>query len=175
MSGRDQDREKREQDRDVLEWILGQYIRAKRRKHELDQRLMEVSAERNSPIGAINYDPLPRGSGSNEGAAGILLKMSDIEERIYSQKEIEDRTLTQIMDILDFLPSESIGREIAELRNIDGKKWEVIADTVSLSPSQCRRNYNSALNYLLEFEYIQKIVEDSRAAYNSFMFRKLSR
>ena len=66
--------EELENDRSVLEWMLGQYVRAKRRKKQLEVRLLEINAERDSPIGGQGYDPLPRSGGNNEGAAGILMK-----------------------------------------------------------------------------------------------------
>lgn len=78
--------EELENDRSVLEWMLGQYVRAKRRKKQLEVRLLEINAERDSPIGGQGYDPLPRSGGNNEGAAGILMKLADIEDRIYEQK-----------------------------------------------------------------------------------------
>ena len=43
--------EELENDRSVLEWMLGQYVRAKRRKKQLEVRLLEINAERDSPIG----------------------------------------------------------------------------------------------------------------------------
>lgn len=50
--------EELENDRSVLEWMLGQYVRAKRRKKQLEIRLLEINAERDSPIGGQGYDPL---------------------------------------------------------------------------------------------------------------------
>ena len=84
--------EELENDRSVLEWMLGQYVRAKRRKKQLEVRLLEINAERDSPIGGQGYDPLPRSGGNNEGAAGILMKLADIEDRIYEQKAKADKS-----------------------------------------------------------------------------------
>lgn len=36
--------EELENDRSVLEWMLGQYVRAKRRKKQLEIRLLETNA-----------------------------------------------------------------------------------------------------------------------------------
>ena len=73
---------------DVLKWMLGQIYRAEKRKKQLDERLVRIAEERDAPIGGVGYRPLPRSSsGEGNGAASIILKMSDIEERIYTQKE----------------------------------------------------------------------------------------
>ena len=114
--------EELENDRSVLEWMLGQYVRAKRRKKQLEVRLLEINAERDSPIGGQGYDPLPRSGGNNEGAAGILMKLADIEDRIYEQKTKADKSMVNVATILNFLPEESMEREICELRHIDGER-----------------------------------------------------
>lgn len=63
--------EELENDRSVLEWMLGQYVRAKRRKTARGPA-SEINAERDSPIGGQGYDPLPRSGGNSEGAAESL-------------------------------------------------------------------------------------------------------
>ena len=107
--------EEMENDRSVLEWMLGQYVRAKRRKKQLEVRLLEINAERDSQIGGQGYDPLPRSGGNSEGAAGILMKLADIEDRIYEQKAKADKSMVSVATILNFLPEESMEREICEL------------------------------------------------------------
>ena len=82
--------EELENDRSVLEWMLGQYVRAKRRKKQLEVRQ--------------GYDPLPRSGGNSEGAAGILMKLADIEDRIYEQKAKADKSMVSVATILNFLP-----------------------------------------------------------------------
>ena len=85
----------------VLKWMLGQIGRAKKRKKQLDERLMEINEERNSPIGGVGYEPLPRSAGIGNGAASILFKLADIEERIYAQKTEIEKSIVRVMDILD--------------------------------------------------------------------------
>ena len=99
--------EELENDRSVLEWMLGQYVRAKRRKKQLEVRLLEINAERDSPIGGQGYDPLPRSGGNSEGAAGILMKLADIEDRIYEQKAKADKSMVSVATILNFLPEDN--------------------------------------------------------------------
>ena len=161
-----------ENDRSVLEWMLGQYVRAKRRKKQLEVRLLEINAERDSPIGGQGYDPLPRSGGNNEGAAGILMKLADIEDRIYEQKAKADKSMVNVATILNFLPEESMEREICELRHIDGHEWGEIAERIPMSKSQCHRIHKAAMYELLEFNYVKELVTENRESYEYYIEKK---
>lgn len=164
--------EELEKDRSVLEWMLGQYVRAKRRKKQLEVRLLEINAERDSPIGGQGYDPLPRSGGNNEGAAGILMKLADIEDRIYEQKAKADKSMVNVATILNFLPEESMEREICELRHIDGHEWGEIAEGIPMSKSQCHRIHKAAMYELLEFNYVKELVTENRESYEYYIEKK---
>lgn len=164
--------EELENDRSVLEWMLGQYVRAKRRKKQLEVRLLEINAERDSPIGGQGYDPLPRSGGNNEGAAGILMKLADIEDRIYEQKAKADKSIVNVATILNFLPEESMEREICELRHIDGHEWGEIAEGIPMSKSQCHRIHKAAMYELLEFNYVKELVMENRESYEYYIEKK---
>lgn len=164
--------EELENDRSVLEWMLGQYVRAKRRKKQLEVRLLEINAERDSPIGGQGYDPLPRSGGNNEGAAGILMKLADIEDRIYEQKAKADKSMVNVATILNFLPEESMEREICELRHIDGHEWGEIAEGIPMSKSQCHRIHKAAMYELLEFNYVKELVMENRESYEYYIEKK---
>lgn len=164
--------EELENDRSVLEWMLGQYVRAKRRKKQLEVRLLEINAERDSPIGGQGYDPLPRSGGNNEGAAGILMKLADIEDRIYEQKAKADKSMVNVATILNFLPEESMEREICELRHIDGHEWGEIAEGIPMSKSQCHRIHKAAMCELLEFNYVKELVTENRESYEYYIEKK---
>lgn len=164
--------EELENDRSVLEWMLGQYVRAKRRKKQLEVRLLEINAERDSPIGGQGYDLLPRSGGNNEGAAGILMKLADIEDRIYEQKAKADKSMVNVATILNFLPEESMEREICELRHIDGHEWGEIAEEIPMSKSQCHRIHKAAMYELLEFNYVKELVTENRESYEYYIEKK---
>lgn len=164
--------EELENDRSVLEWMLGQYVRAKRRKKQLEVRLLEINAERDSPIGGQGYDPLPRSGGNNEGAAGILMKLADIEDRIHEQKAKADKSMVNVATILNFLPEESMEREICELRHIDGHEWGEIAEGIPMSKSQCHRIHKAAMYELLEFNYVKELVTENRESYEYYIEKK---
>lgn len=146
--------------REILDWMLSRYTRATRRKIELQNRLVELNREKEDPIRAIGYDPMPHGSGSGDGAAGILYKISDVEEKLLDQKrEIAD-SLMEITKILDILPTQSEEREVCELRYLDRKSWPEISAIMHFSERQCQRKKEDGLYYLLENEWVQLQVRE---------------
>lgn len=158
---------------DILKWMLGQRYRAEKRKRQLDERLSNIAEEREAPIGGIGYKPLPRSSsGEGNGAASILLKMSDIEERIYAQKEEVEKAIVRVMDIIEYLPVESLEREICELRHIDMKPWQEIQGEIPMSRSQCNKRYNRAIQMLLGNGRILRMVEESEEDYAGWKLNK---
>ena len=151
--------QEKDQSADVLKWILGQTYRAKARKNLLDRRLKMINLERESPIGGRGYDPLPHSSGtSSNGAASITMKLADIEEKIYHQKEEIDKAIVTVMDIMDYLPDGSLERDICEMRHIDLMRWQDIQEAIPMCRSQCYKRYNKAIALLLQNGRIRKIV-----------------
>lgn len=148
-------------DKEILDWLLGRYISAGRRKKELEERLRTLDEERNNPIGGQSYDPMPHGSGNNDGAAGILLKISDVEEKILDQKRAAEESLVMITDILSVLPEESEEREVCELWYIDKMKWDEISSVTNWSARQCQRKKSDGLDYLLGNGSVQKRIRDA--------------
>lgn len=158
---------------DVLKWMLGQIYRAEKRKKQIEERLVRIAEERDAPIGGVGYRPLPRSSsGEGNGAASIILKMSDIEERIYAQKEEVEKAIVRVMDILDYLPQDSLEREICELRHIDMKPWKDIQESIPMSRSQCNKRYNKAIEMLLNKGRIERMIEENEEAYTDWKLDK---
>ena len=161
--------EKHNEKADVLKWMLGQIYRAEKRKKQLDERLIRIAEERDAPIGGTGYKPLPRSSScEGNGAASIILKMSDIEERIYTQKEEVEKAIVRVMDILEYLPQDSLEREICELRHIDMKPWKYIQESIPMSRSQCNKRYNKAIEMLLNKGRIDRMIEENEEAYSEW-------
>jgi AraC-like DNA-binding protein len=160
-------------EKQILKWILGKMYRAERKKQYLEQRLHRIAEERDAPIGGRGYAPLPRSSGKpSDGAATIIIRLSEIEERIYRQKEIIDKSINMVMDIIDYLPENEIEREIMERHHIDFMKWKDIAREIPMSRSQVNRRYNAALDQLLTYKRIRQIVEDHEEEYDAWKARK---
>lgn len=160
------------QDRDVLCWLLGVNIRAHKRADQLERRLQEIIAEENNPIGGVNYDPLPRGSGEGIGAASLVFKLADIEDRIIRQRDAIRQAIMQVMDILDYLPQDSLERTVCEQRYIDRQHIEAIADQIPMSRSGVYKVHDKAISILMEIEDVQKIIADNRLAYLNYSIGK---
>lgn len=110
--------------RDALKYLLGQNFRANRRKDQLNGRLELLEAQMESPIGAIRYDRTPGGSGGGtDGAAALVLRKAEIEERIQEQKAQIARAIIRVMDLMDTLPINSLEREICELHHVELLSW----------------------------------------------------
>lgn len=155
----------REDAREVLKWMLNQVKRAEAHKRELTERLMRINAERENPIGSPGYDPMPRSSGTGDGAASILFKLADIEDRIYEQRTEIENSYVKVMDIIDFIPQGEIARRIFELRHLDGLNMGDAADAIPMSKSRCYDIYNETLDKLLDFPKISLMVQENEAAY----------
>lgn len=152
-----------EQQKEVLKWLLGQVGRAEQHKEELTDRLMRINAERKAPIGRAGYEPLPRTAEQqpSEGAASILFKLSEIEERIYDQKSEIEKSIVRVMDIIDFIPQNKVERRIFELRYIDCMEWYDVAEAIPLARSKCHEKHGATLEALLQYPKIKAMVEDA--------------
>lgn len=160
---------------EILKWYLGQVKRAKNRKQQLERRLKEINNELNAPIGGVGYSPLPRNGGTGQGAASIIMRIAEVEERIARQQEQVGKTIVHVMDIMDYLPEESTEREIMELKHIDCLKWERIQAEAHLSRSPCYEYYKKGIELLLKNKRVQKIVEDNTEAYDEYMASQKAR
>lgn len=155
--------------RDILDWMLSRYVRATRRKAELQARLIRLNEEKGDPIKAIGYDPMPHGSGESDGTAGILYKISDVEEELLDQRREIAESLVVITKIIGILPTKSEEREVCELLYLDQKSWCEISEIIHLSERQCQRKKNDGLDYLLENEFVQTRIRDEAPHYEQYI------
>jgi len=156
---------KRETQEEVLKWMLGRAYRAKHHKKELEDRLERINEEREAPIGSPGYEMMPRTTGPGAGAASILFKLADIEDRIIEQKGEIEKAYIQVMDIIDFIPQAELARRIFELRHLDSMNFTDIAMAIPLARSRCYEIYNDAIDRLLEYPRIRKMVNDAAIEY----------
>ena len=155
----------REDAREILKWMLGQVRRAEQHKKELMERLERINEDRKHPIKAVGYDPTPRSAGIGDGAASILLKLADIEERIYDQRTEIENSIVQVMDIIDFIPQSDTARRIFELRHLDCLNFQDVADAIPMSKSRTYEIYNETIDKLLDFEKISQMCKENEDAY----------
>lgn len=153
--------QKLREDKDMLKEYLSQVYVAKKRKKQLEDRLKYIKQEINDPIGGHGYSPLPNhGSTAGAGAASYVYRLAEIEQRIYDQRDQVEMSILKVMDIMDFLPDQSIERMIMELRFIDCKSWKQITKEANLTRSPCNDYFNKALEQLLSFKKVQRIIKE---------------
>ncbi|MBQ7655629.1 MAG: hypothetical protein IJS41_03880 [Clostridia bacterium] len=156
----------REDQKKVLKWMLGQVYRAENHKKQLEKRLSRIKRESEAPIGSPGYEPLQRAAGGERsGAASILFKLADIEEMVCEQKAEIGRRYVRVMDIIGYIPQGEVARQIFELRHLDGLSFSDVADAIPMSRAQCYVHYNKAMDRLLGFRKIQKMVEENEEEY----------
>lgn len=153
--------------RRILKRFLSQYYRAKDKQAVLRARLASLQAELRHPgVSVPPQDGIPVKGGVSNGAASLTFKIADIEERIQRQIEIEARSIIDIMDVIEFLPADTIERDILEYRHIDCKPWDKIMDCVHLTRSPCFEYYNKALDKLLTYKKVRVTLSEFEARLN---------
>lgn len=124
-------------DRAALKTFLQQYHLALRQKDILDNRRDQLNVK--------------------------LASATDIDARIKQQQEHLARILSDIMDVIDILQPNSLGRTVIEMRHIDCMSWTKIADSLYMSRSNAFNCYESALDDLLNHKSVnEKIKKISR-------------
>lgn len=149
---------------DVKEY-LQQYHFARKKKRILEERHRALTAELNAPApgSAFRTMPTSRHAGT-DGPVSVVFRVSEVEDRIEEQRQEMGKAVLRIMDLIDLLPPNSMERTVVEMRHIDCKKWERIAQEVHMSRSRIIDYYNAALDTLLTYKRTRKVVGDFTAA-----------
>ncbi|MCI8717307.1 MAG: hypothetical protein HFH64_03975 [Lachnospiraceae bacterium] len=162
MNQNKQQRNEKNQEKELLKEYLNQYYTCRMKRVQLERRLRSIHEEMNMPIGGYKYSPVNYG-GTNTvgtGAASFVYRISEIETRIEKQKNQTEKALLKVMDIMDFLEESSTERMILELRFIDCKNWENIEKEIHLSRRACFGYQNKALEKLLNFKKVQAVLKE---------------
>lgn len=148
---------------EALSRYLSQRRKAKRRKKNLEKRLMEIREEMKHPISAVGYSPINAPTNEiSEGSASFTFRTADCELKIYEQADRAAKDLLKIMDIMDYL-EDGDEREAMELYYIDGLTWERVAERMDVSRSQAFKFRRAGLERLLTYKRVRKIVEKFKA------------
>ncbi|MGN0706593.1 MAG: hypothetical protein ACI4JC_01155 [Faecalibacterium sp.] len=149
----------------LLKKYLSRYYRAKERKKILQKRLAEISRELEHPsIGSRPPESSQPDHNENQGAASLVFRKAEIEDRIQRQQEHEAKIITDIMDVLECLPLGSIERDIMEYRHLDCMRWGDISKMVHLTRTPCYSRYCRGLEILLQQETVQRKLAEYREA-----------
>lgn len=140
---------------------LGNYYKCKKKKEQLEERHRHIRIDIDSPLGGRAYKEIPSSNTQHksDGSASLLLRLSEIEDRIEKEKNRMAQRLLEIMDVLDYLPEESDERMVLELRHIDCYEWKDIVKEMNYSRTSCNTYYNKAIAKLLEYKRVRVLIE----------------
>lgn len=144
----------------LLDKYLLQYKCCINKKRNLERRQKDIKWELDHPLKGISYDGMPHGSGEGVGCAAISFRLDEINTRIEEQREKSIKVLADIMDVIEFLPENSMERAIIEHRYIDRYSWGRICKEVHLSRTPATRHWKKGLYELLEYKKVQQIVHE---------------
>lgn len=147
--------------RDAVKEYLQQFHMARERKRILERRHDNLVRELKAPTLGSTYRTMPtrRTQANSDGAVSVVFRIAEVEDRIDEQREAMERTVLQVMDLIDLLPQNSMERTVVELRHIDCKKWERICQEVHMSRSRVNDYYNAALEIIMENKRARRLVD----------------
>lgn len=149
-------------DAELLDRYLSQYKYCIGKKKSLESRRAEIVKEFDSPLGAVRMDGMPRGSSSGVGCAAISFRLDEIDTRIREQMETSAKVLTDIMNVIDFLPENSQERSVIENKYIDRYNWDRVCRENHISRTPAIKSWRKGLYMLLEFKKVRQILKEYR-------------
>lgn len=152
-------KEKLSEEAELLNQYLNQYRQCISKKKSLEHRRDDIRREFDSPLKAVSYGSTGGGS-SNSGCAALCFRLDEINTRIEEQIEKSTKVLAEIMDVIEFLPENSIERAIIEHRYIDRYSWEKVCKILHISRTPATRQWRKGLYELLEFKKVKQVLRD---------------
>lgn len=153
--------EKLTDEAEVLNCYLFQYKECIGKKKSLERRMVEIRKEFDCPIPAIKMDGMPRGNSVGDGSvASLVYRLDEIETKINEQIDKSTKILANIMNVIDFLPENSLERAIIENRYIDRMGWDRVCRENHASKSKINRYWKKGLYTLLEFKKVKQILKE---------------
>ncbi|MDE7300303.1 MAG: hypothetical protein K2N94_16010, partial [Lachnospiraceae bacterium] len=145
---------------ELLNQYLSQYRYCINKKRILEKRRAEIIREFDSPLGAMKMDGMPRGSSSGVGCAALSFRLDEINTRIKEQMENAERVLADIMNVIDFLPENSLERSIIENRYIDRYNWERVCRENHISRTPATKKWRKGLYMILKYGKVKEILRE---------------
>ena len=100
---------------------------------------------------------------ANCGSVSVVFRISEVEDRIEEQREEMAKAVLNVMDLIDVLPANSTERTVVEMRHIDCRGWDKIAEALYMSRSNVFNYYNAAMDKILENKRNRKLLEEYMA------------
>lgn len=162
----------REEQREILKWLLGQAFRAENHERQLKKRLARIRQEIDNPIGAIKYNAMPKAASGGNRMEDLVADLTEIEGKIVDQMKAVSEAKLRVMEIIEFIPIHEVSRQILELRHIDLLDWYQIAEEIPMSRQKCSKHHREALEALLEYPEIQAKVKAAEPDYTKWKAKK---
>ena len=146
--------------RDLLRRYLKRYSKCKHKEKALKERASMILEYRTDPLKGIAFSDMPKASsGVSSGAAALTLEIEELHERIERQRNDSVLVLSSIMDILEFLPDDSIERFVLERRYIDLQPQVFVMSELELKSRTAVHEYTiKGLDMLLEYDKVIAII-----------------
>jgi len=137
----------------ALKIYLSRYGDAARRRSQTEKRLATLRTEmkKSAKDGATT----PSGGAS----AALAIRADECLDKLAGQQREAERSIIQVLNILDFLDPDSSERMVLELRYIDKMSWSEVADQLLIGRTACFSKHNKGICKLLEYK---KVREDVR-------------
>lgn len=146
---------------ELLNQYLSQYKYCISKKRILERRRAEIIQEFDSLSRATKIG-MPEGSnnGTGAGCAAISFRLDEIDTRIKKQIEMATKNLSDIMNIIDFLPENSLERAVIENRYVDRYNWDRVCRENHISRTPVIKSWRKGLYRLLEFKKVKQILKE---------------
>ena len=150
--------------REAVKEYLQQYHTAVGKKRILEERHRVLSSELRAPStgSAFRLTP-PTKPTKTDGSVSVVFRISEVEDRIEEQREEMAKAVLNVMNLIDVLPANSTERTVVEMRHIDCRGWDKIAEALYMSRSNVFNYYNAALDKILENKRNRKLLEEYMA------------
>ena len=109
----------------------------------------------------VKYSPVPGGQSGSQisSTENAVMRAMEIEERIIKQQAQVQKAMLAVMEVMDFLPIDSVERSVLEYRHIDCLHWELITARMSYSKASCHKYYNTGIDMLLGCDEVQATLQ----------------
>lgn len=145
--------------REVLKDYLYQYNRALKRKYQLELRLKNFR-ENMLGVKAVQYSATRSNINSiSDEPASVVIRHEEILEEIIAQKKDMMNILLSVMNLIDYLPRESMERSVIEYRHIDCLNWAEIIQEMHISRTTANGYYNAGIDKLLTYKKVRVLIE----------------
>ena len=147
-----------------LDNYLFQYRLCIIRKRTLERRHEKIFEEF-TPLKSPKIDGMPRsGNSGMTPVAALVIRLEEIERAIGVQISEASRLLTELMSVLDLMPTDTqeeiLARNILENRYIDCMDKDKICRENHCSSSTVNRYWKKGLYMLLQRGKVQQILEE---------------